>query len=59
MSRELQLDTQKIIGRVDDDGIGWLIFNQPERHNALSLEMWQGIGDVLESYAGDPDVPSG
>ena len=56
MSRELKLDTRKIIGRIDDDGIGWLIFNQPERHNALSLEMWQGIGDVLESYADDPDV---
>lgn len=56
MSRELALSTSKIIGRVDDDGIGWLIFNQPERHNALSLEMWQGIGDVLESFAGDPAV---
>ncbi len=56
MARDLALDTPKIIGRVDDDGIGWLIFNQPERHNALSLEMWQGIGDVLESYAADPDV---
>jgi len=56
MSRELKLDTSKIIGRVDDDGIGWLIFNQPERHNALSLEMWQGIGDTLEAYATDPDV---
>jgi len=56
MSRELKLDTSKIIGRVDADGIGWLIFNQPERHNALSLEMWQGIGDVLESFAGDPTV---
>ncbi len=56
MTKELALDTQKIIGRVDADGIGWLIFNQPERHNALSLEMWQGIGDVLESYADDPDV---
>ena len=56
MSRELALDTTKIIGRIDDDGIGWLIFNQPERHNALSLEMWQGIGDVLETYAADPAV---
>ncbi len=56
MSRELTLDTTKIVGRVDDDGIGWLIFNQPERHNALSLEMWQGIGDVLEAYAADADV---
>jgi len=56
MARELKLETSRIIGRIDDDGIGWLIFNQPERHNALSLEMWQGIGDVLESYAADPDV---
>ncbi len=56
MPRTLALDTGKIIGRIDDDGIGWLIFNQPERHNALSLEMWQGIGDVLETYAADPAV---
>jgi enoyl-CoA hydratase/carnithine racemase len=56
MARELALDTSKIIGRIDDDGIGWLIFNQPERHNALSLDMWQGIGDVLEAYAEDPTV---
>lgn len=55
MARELQLETSKIIGRVED-GIGWLIFNQPERHNALSLEMWQGIGDVLEAYESDPEV---
>jgi enoyl-CoA hydratase/carnithine racemase len=56
MTRELSLSTSKITGRVDDDGIGWLIFNHPERHNALSLEMWQGIGDVLESFAEDSAV---
>lgn len=56
MTRELKLDTQKIIGQVDGDGIGWLTFNNPDRHNALSLEMWQGIGDVLEAFAEDPDV---
>jgi enoyl-CoA hydratase/carnithine racemase len=56
MSRELKLETSRIISRVDDNGIGWLIFNHPERHNALSLEMWQGVGDVLEAYAQDPTV---
>ena len=56
MTRELKLDTSKIIGRIDNDGIGWLVFNNPQRHNALSLEMWQGIGDVLETFAGDDDV---
>ena len=29
--------------------IGWLIFNNPSRHNAMSLEMWQGLGDGLFS----------
>ena len=33
-----------------DSGVGWMIFNNPARHNALSLEMWQGIGDILENY---------
>ena len=56
MMQTLQLATSKIIGRIGDDGIGWLIFNQPERHNALSLEMWQGIGDVLEAFEADQRV---
>ncbi|MEZ5549503.1 MAG: enoyl-CoA hydratase [Pseudomonadales bacterium] len=56
MSKNLQLKTTKIVARADDDGLGWLIFNQPERHNALSLDMWQGIGDVLEAYAQDDRV---
>jgi len=36
--------------------IGWLIFNNPSRHNAMSLEMWQGLGDGLLEYGKDPDV---
>ena len=39
-----------------DEGVGWMIFNHPARHNALSLEMWQGIADILEAFAGDDDV---
>ncbi len=56
MPRQLELETGKIIGRIDEDGLGWLIFNQPERHNALSLDMWQGIGDVLEAFSSDDGV---
>ena len=33
-----------------------MTFNNPARHNALSLEMWQGIGDILEHYNENPDV---
>ena len=51
----LELKTTKILAEVKD-GIGWLTFNQPERRNAICLEMWQGIGDVLEAYQADPEV---
>ena len=38
------------------DGVGWMIFNNPARHNALSLEMWQAIGDILEYFSCNNDV---
>jgi len=52
---ELTLRTEKIRGVIDGQ-IGWLIFNNPARHNALSLEMWQGTADVLRAFAAHPDV---
>jgi len=56
MPTPLNLKTHKILSRIDDNGIGWIIFNQPERHNALSLEMWQGLADILAHYAEHPGV---
>lgn len=38
------------------DGVGWLVFNNPERRNAMSLEMWQGLGDAAEALQADPAV---
>jgi enoyl-CoA hydratase len=52
----IELTTSKMQAHIDANGIGWIIFNHPERHNALSLEMWQGLGDILESYATDDRV---
>lgn len=51
----IALQTDKILARVDD-GIGWLSFNNPARRNAVSLEMWQGLGDALEAFEADPAV---
>lgn len=58
MSRaeSIPLNTHKLLAHVDDDGIGWIVFNQPERHNALSLEMWRGLADALAHYAERADV---
>jgi enoyl-CoA hydratase len=50
MDMPLELSTQRMQAHVAD-GIGWMTFNNPARHNALSLEMWQGVGDILEHFA--------
>lgn len=41
--------TDRLLGRIDGD-IGWLIFNSPARHNAVSLDMWAGISTVLAEF---------
>lgn len=33
--------------------VGHLVFNNPERHNAVSLEMWERAADVLDEFARD------
>jgi enoyl-CoA hydratase len=51
----MKLATEKILAEVDG-GIGWLTFNQPERRNAMSMEMWQGVGDAMEAFRADDAV---
>jgi enoyl-CoA hydratase/carnithine racemase len=33
-----------------------VIFNNPERHNAVSLEMWEKTAEILEGFARDDEV---
>jgi len=47
--------TEKLVARKEGH-IGWIVFNNPARHNAVSLEMWQSIPLVLEAFNDDPDV---
>jgi enoyl-CoA hydratase len=35
------------------DGIGLLTFNQPEKHNAMSIAMWTGLAEALDWFAAD------
>jgi enoyl-CoA hydratase len=39
-----------------EDGIGLITFNQPEKRNAMSVEMWQGFGEILDEFAEDSSV---
>jgi enoyl-CoA hydratase len=47
--------TDRIISR-RADGIGRLIFNNPEKRNAVSLDMWQAVEEALEAFAADDEV---
>jgi enoyl-CoA hydratase/carnithine racemase len=46
-------------GRIEarrDGAIGWLVFDNPARRNAVSIGMWQAIPQVLEDFGADPAV---
>lgn len=38
------------------DGVGRIAFNRPERRNAMSLAMWEGLHAALDALAGDEAV---
>src|SRR3989442_5937658 len=47
--------TDKMLAR-KDGRVGYVIFNNPERHNAVSLDMWAATSRILEGFAKDDDV---
>jgi enoyl-CoA hydratase/carnithine racemase len=49
------MSSDKILGDVQD-GIGHIVFNNPEKRNAVPLDMWQRVVDLLNDYENDPAV---
>ena len=47
--------TDKMLAR-KEGGVGYLIFNNPERHNAVSLEMWEAARAILDDFEKDNEV---
>ena len=39
-----------------EGALGWLVFDNPERRNAVSLEMWEAIPRVLDDFAADAQI---
>jgi enoyl-CoA hydratase len=48
-------ETDKILAH-KEAGVGTVTFNNPERLNAVSLEMWEAAKRALDGFAADPDV---
>ena len=39
-----------------EGSVGYVIFNNPERHNAVSLDMWQTAGEMLDDFRNDNNI---
>jgi enoyl-CoA hydratase len=45
----------KVLSR-KDGRVGTLTFNNPEKHNAMSLPMWEAAVAILDDFARDPEI---
>ncbi len=51
----IQTLTDQLLAR-KEGAIGWIVFNQPQKLNAVSFEMWQALPVVLDQFAKDDEV---
>jgi len=49
------MQEQKIYGR-REGAVGHIVFNNPAKLNAVSLDMWDGFVSLLKDYEADPEV---
>ena len=47
--------TDKMLSK-KEGSVGYVIFNNPERHNAVSLDMWAAAGNMLDEFRNDDNI---
>ena len=47
--------TERLLAK-KEGAVGWIVFNNPERRNAVSLDMWQAIPSVLNDFERDSNI---
>jgi enoyl-CoA hydratase/carnithine racemase len=52
---DMQLADGKILAR-SAAGVGTVVFNQPEKRNAMSISMWDGMAEALDHFAADAAI---
>jgi enoyl-CoA hydratase/carnithine racemase len=51
----IKLKTDRM--KVEIEGsVGWMTFNQPEKRNAVSYDMWKAIPDIINEFSMDGNV---
>ena len=51
----VETTTEKLLAH-KEGAIGWITFNNPARHNAVSMSMWESVPQALAAFEKDPDV---
>ncbi|WPB85180.1 enoyl-CoA hydratase [Sediminicoccus rosea] len=51
----MQFADGKILARIEA-GVGTIVFNQPEKRNAMSIAMWDGMAEALDIFEADAAV---
>jgi len=49
------MTTEKMLSRVEE-GVGYITFNNPEKHNAVSIEMWDALEKILDEFRSSKDI---
>lgn len=52
---DLSFAEGKILAR-KEGGVGTVVFNQPEKRNAMSIAMWDGMAEALDLFEADPAI---
>jgi enoyl-CoA hydratase len=51
----MKTSTERMIAE-KDGATGWMTFNNPARHNAVSMDMWRAVPEILGEFERDPNI---
>jgi len=51
----MKTSTDRMIAR-KEGAVGWMLFNNPARHNAVSVDMWKAVPEILAAFDEDAEV---
>ncbi len=55
MAQSVDTGTDKLIAQVEG-ALGRIVFNNPERHNAITTDMFAALAAVVDAYEQDPEI---
>ena len=55
MAKGVDTGTDKLIAEIEG-AIGRIVFNNPERHNAITTDMFAALAAVVDAYEADPEI---